>query len=430
MNLKNKLIYQVYTRNHTEEGTFKALIPDLKRIKELGTDIFYLMPIHPIGEVDRKGTAGSPYAIKDYYGINSEFGTLEDFQELIDEVHNHDMKVMIDVVVNHTSPDSVLINDHPEWFYRTPEGKFGNKVGDWWDIKDLEYRNNPELKEYIIQMFEYWAKLGVDGFRADVASLVPLDLWVDARERLAKINPDFIWLAESVHLSFNKFIRDNGFVAVSDHDLYQAFDIQYQYDFWDEFVEVFKGEESVGKLVYALKIQDAIYPKDYNKLRFLENHDQPRFMSYGLNPEMYHAFIYFLKGTTFIFGGQEFLCDHLPSLFDKDTNDYTKGDISPLLKKLYEINQDEIMNDGIFTIDNIKDCVFMSYKTKDRELLGIFNFKGETIKVKPQVGDFLVPEVSVEIADGKYLNLITDQEVEVKDSSINFNEPVIINIKK
>ena len=127
--LQNQVIYSIYVRNHTSEGTFRAVIPDLDRIRALGTDIIWLMPIHPIGVEGKKGTLGCPYANRDYRTVNPEYGTLEDFLHLVDAIHDNGMKCIIDVVYNHTSPDSTLVHRHPEYFYRRPDGKRGNKVG-------------------------------------------------------------------------------------------------------------------------------------------------------------------------------------------------------------------------------------------------------------------------------------------------------------
>ena len=123
--LMNKLIYSVFVRNHTPEGTFRALEGDLDRLRALGTDIVWLMPLHPIGEEGRKGTLGSPYAIRDYRGINPEYGTMEDFRHLVDAIHGRGMKCIIDVVYNHTSPDAVYVTEHPEFYYRKPDGSLG-----------------------------------------------------------------------------------------------------------------------------------------------------------------------------------------------------------------------------------------------------------------------------------------------------------------
>ncbi|MCK5732087.1 MAG: alpha-amylase, partial [Tenericutes bacterium] len=137
--LRNLVIYQIYVRNFSEAGTFQAVIDDLDRIKELGIDVVYLLPIHPIGEVGRKGKLGCPYSIKDYRKIRPELGAFSDFQRLIDEVHNHKMKIMMDVVFNHTSKDSVLLESHPEYFYQNKDGEITSKVEDWSDVADLDY---------------------------------------------------------------------------------------------------------------------------------------------------------------------------------------------------------------------------------------------------------------------------------------------------
>ncbi len=140
-NLRNSVIYSVYIRNYGDNGIFKDLEEDLERLKKIGVDIIWLMPIHPIGVKNKKGSLGCPYAIKNYREVNPEYGTLEDFQSLIKSIHNLGMKCIIDVVYHHTSPDSYLLEAFPEYFYRKSDGSFGNKVGDWTDIIDLDYRN-------------------------------------------------------------------------------------------------------------------------------------------------------------------------------------------------------------------------------------------------------------------------------------------------
>ena len=137
--LRNLVIYQIYVRNFSANGNFKAVIDDLDRIKALGVDIIYLLPIHPIGEKNRKGELGSPYSIKDYNIVSDELGGLNGFIELIEAVHAKKMKIMMDIVFNHTSRDSRLLQEHPEWFHRNSLGEIANRVGDWWDIVDLDY---------------------------------------------------------------------------------------------------------------------------------------------------------------------------------------------------------------------------------------------------------------------------------------------------
>ena len=193
--LKNSVIYQVYVRNFTKEGTFNALKQKLDYIKNLKVDILYLLPISPIGKEGRKGDLGSPYSISDYTKINPELGTLEDFKSLIEATHNHDMKIMIDIVFNHTSRDSYIAKNHPEWMYHNKEGKMANKVGDWSDVYDLDY-SNPALIKYLVDVIQYYCSIGVDGFRFDVASLIPKEFYIDLKKMLPSFanKPNFdVW---------------------------------------------------------------------------------------------------------------------------------------------------------------------------------------------------------------------------------------------
>ena len=237
---RNQIMYSVFVRNHTPGGTFEGVRRDLKRIKALGTDIVWLLPIHPIGEKCRKGTLGSPYAIRDYRAVNPEYGTLEDFQRLVDDIHALDMKCIIDVVYNHTSPDSWLAEHHPEWFYHKPDGSFGNRVGDWWDVIDLDYAS-PGLWDYQIETLKYWAGM-VDGFRCDVAPLVPLDFWLRARAEVEAVRPGCFWLAESVEPSMIRECRAEGISVLSDSECYQAFDVCYDYDIFNTFQDYLEGK--------------------------------------------------------------------------------------------------------------------------------------------------------------------------------------------
>ena len=232
MNLRNMTLYSIFVRN--DGGTFAAVGRDLPRLKALGVDAIWLMPIHPIGSEKRKGTLGSPYAISDYRAINPEFGTMDDFTHLCDSAHALGLKVLIDVVYHHTSPDSVLVKAHPEYFYRKPDGSFGNHVGDWTDIIDLDFNVKP-LWDELIDTLCFWAQY-VDGFRCDVAALVPLDFWLEARRRVEAVRPGCIWLAESVEHGFIRYNRDQGLDALSDSELYRAFDICYDYDVYEEYM--------------------------------------------------------------------------------------------------------------------------------------------------------------------------------------------------
>ena len=276
--LRNQMMYQIFVRNYSKEGTFAQVKKDLARIKALGADIIWLMPIHPIGRAQRKGSLGSPYAISDYRAVNPEFGTLEDFQSLVAAIHEMGMKCIIDVVYNHTSPDSVLREEHPDWFFHKSDGSFGNRVGDWTDIIDLDY-SNKELWRYQIDTLKYWAQW-VDGFRCDVAPLIPITFWEQARREVEQVRPGAIWLSESVEPGFILYMRAQGLTAHSDGEIYRAFDLSYDYDCYDAFKSYFYGKGSLQSYAQAVNRQETTYPGNYVKLRFLENHDVTRARSF------------------------------------------------------------------------------------------------------------------------------------------------------
>ena len=275
--LNRQMIYSLFVRNHTHEGTFRALESDLDRIKALGTDIIWLLPLHPTGEYMRKGKDGSPYAVKDYRKIDPAMGTETEFRHLVDEIHKRGMKCLIDIVFNHTSPDSVLFQEHPEFFRRDSLGRTGSLVAEWTDIIDLDY-NIPELWRYQIDILKFWAEK-VDGFRVDSAFRTPVSFWLNAREEVANINPEAIWLAESGDPFSIKFVRDSGLYAAGDKELYEAFDVCYDYDIWHTFAKYMDGKIPLSSYIERIAEQEAYYPENFIKLRCLENHDQPRIAS-------------------------------------------------------------------------------------------------------------------------------------------------------
>ena len=221
-NHRNLVIYELFVRNHGRNGNFADVSADLPRLKEMGVDVVWLMPIHPIGEAERKGPDGSPYAIRNYREVNPEYGTKEQFRLLCQYAHALGLKVMIDVVYNHTSPDADLTRVHPQWYQRDENGRFHATVPDWSDIIDLDYSSDPALWDYQIETLKQWALLGVDGFRCDVASAVPVAFWEQARREVAAVKPGVIWLAETVHLGFIHFRRRLGLVAHADAEIEAA----------------------------------------------------------------------------------------------------------------------------------------------------------------------------------------------------------------
>jgi len=405
---RNQVLYSVYVRNHSAEGSFEGVRRDLERIKSLGVDIIWLMPIHPIGAKARKGPLGSPYAISDYRAVNPEFGTLEDFRRLVDDIHRLDMKCIIDVVYNHTSPDSWLAENHPEWFYHKPDGSFGNHVGEWSDVVDLDY-SKPELWDYQIDTLKYWASM-VDGFRCDVAPLVPLEFWLRARAEVEAVRPGCFWLGESVEPSFISSVRAEGLPVLSDSEIFQAFDASYEYDIFPYFKDYLEGNLPLSRYAEYINQQETIYPDNYVKLRFLENHDnlRARFVIPDENALLnWTAFLYFQKGITMLYGGQEKSCAHLPNLFGKDPVDWSAGpDRSEQLKRLYALKKHPLLTDGSYRVQALGgDILYAVHRSRDRQLVGIFSLKGACAPVRVSAPDGLYPNLadggSVEVKFGK-----------------------------
>lgn len=421
--LRNLFFYQIYVRNHTEEGTFQALIKDLDRIKNLGVDYVYLIPIHEIGQKQKKGDLGCPYSIKDYRSINHEYGTLKDFGDLVKAIHDKGMKLMIDVVYNHTSHDSVLLEEHPEYFYKNDKNEFANRVGDWWDITDLDYTNDIGLWEELIDTLVYWSKQGVDGFRWDVTSLLPFEFLEEAHERLLNENPDTLFLSESVHGGFVSYLRNQGYACLSESQIYQVFDIAYDYDVHPFFEGYLKGEVSFKRYSEEVKRQEQVYPDNYVKLRNLENHDYGRFAPMVNNDinkiNNWTALTFFQKGSTMIYAGQERLDNNRPSLFDKDLVNWDGEDISPLITVLSSIVKDKTFSYGFHDIRiTDKDLFIGEYKYLDKTVVGIFN-------VGLEKGSF-----DISLPDGTYLNVITNKEFQVKDGMMDLiEEPIITWVK-
>ena len=409
INLQKQVIYSVYVRAHTEEGTFLSIIPDLDRIKALGTDIIWFMPIHPIGVVGKKGSLGCPYANRDYRSVNPAYGTMEDFRKLADEIHRRGMKCMIDVVYNHTSPDAVLLREHPEFYYRDENGSTGNKVGDWADVIDLDY-SVPGLWDYQIESLCQWAQI-VDGFRCDVASFVPVSFWNMARSFVEKVRPGCIWLGETVHQSFGNLVRREGFGCSRDTEAYETFDMEYEYDIRESFDRYLRGEVVLSHWLDNMNFQEAVYPANYNKLRFLENHDQPRIcasVQSESDRDNYTAMLFFLKGTTLLYAGQEFSCAHTPSLFEREVFPRSGRDISDYLRHLSDLKHTVLDADDAFEAraDDGHDIAVLLRQNEKRKKIGVFSLKSACAEVK------------VDAPDGSYENLIDGTTVRVADGML------------
>ncbi len=409
--LNSAVIYEVFVRNHSTEGTLEKVREDLKRIKNIGADILWLMPIHPIGKIGRKGTYGSPYAIQDYTKISPEIGNKDDFKSLINDVHKLDMKIIIDAVLNHTSRDSLLLSRHPNYFYKDETGKVGRKCEDWSDVYDLDY-NNKDLWDYLIEVLGEWVDLGIDGFRCDVASLIPIEFWVEAKKRLGA-KKDLIWLAESVDPSFIKEYRYKGYVAHSDVELHRVFDITYDYDGYDYLSQYLKGDASLDDYIKYLYIQEVLYPANALKLRFLENHDIPRCASIFTDEHILKNWVVFytlLRGVTLVYSGQEIRAKHCPNLFEKDSIDWNSSnkEFSLFFNKVINITKQIKQLCNEFNIKKICNGVYkIKQKSKTKTYKAIVNLENKFGKRNSDIklnGKELISENQIKIENELDLN--------------------------
>jgi len=384
--LKNTVIYEIFVRNHSRGSSFNEVLKDLERIKELGVDILWFMPLHPIGEAGRKGNMGSPYAIKDYTAIDHLYGAKKDFYRLIVQAHRLEMKVMMDIVYNHTSVDALLVNEYPQWFLKDKKENFIRKINDWDDVYDLDYKNK-DLWECQIKNLEDWVSLGIDGFRCDVAAMVPLEFWLEARERVDR-QKNLIWLAESFSPSLVKIVRELGYTAHSDPELHQVFDLTYDYDGFEYLQKYFRGQGGLKKYLDHLFIQETLYPAHAVKLRFLENHDTQRIAAVVKNKDSlknWTVFYALLPGATLVYAGQEVAAAKQPNLFTRDPINWEEGDeeFYGFFQKVLSIAKEIKNKCDIFQVKEIAaGILLLVWEGSGEKFISLVNLEGRYGKIK------------------------------------------------
>jgi len=381
----NSTIYEVNVRQYTQEGTFKAFESHLPRLKELGVDILWFMPIHPIGEVNRKGSLGSYYSVKDYLAINPEYGTIDDFKSVVTKAHELGMKVIIDWVANHTSHDAVLMKDHPDWYVRDSKGKIVSPF-DWTDVAKLDY-SKKELRKYIINAMKYWlTDINIDGFRCDVAAEVPTDFWNEERLELNKVKPVFM-LAEASKPELQQF----------------AFDADYDWDFHHKMNQIAKGKENVNDLEKCMLNTIAAYPKNTIKLNFITNHDEnswngTEFERLGEGVKTFAALTFVVPGMPLIYSGQEVGLNKRLKFFERDVISWKDSlELTLFYKKLIELKKsNSVLAAGIkgADVERIKSSndssVFAFIRRNNSEkMFAVFNLSGNIQKISFDGDDYL-----------------------------------------
>ena len=381
--LDGKLIYQVFVRNHTNEGTIQGVIKDLDRIKDLGTDILYLMPIHEIGIVERKGTYGSPYAIRDYYSISKDLGTILDLKELIVETHNRNMQIIMDMVFNHTSPDSVITDKHIE-YYVMYEGMPNHRIVDWEDVIDLDTERK-DTQDYLIEVLKFYQKLGVDGFRFDVAGLIPIEFF--ARARLALGN-DTIFFAESLDPGFIKFLKKNRMHCEEDEDLVPTFDLLYNYNYFSRLDDFLKNrnQDSFRDAMRIINKENVLH-MDMLRANCVENHDIDRIASHLNKTQLFNmlALAISMRGAAFIYAGEEYGLKHKPNLFEKDPVEWSLKDeeVCEFVKEMIELKKEFGLIKTQY-IEEIGDLFIfkLTLRNGNKERVILINLNEEPVSLK------------------------------------------------
>ena len=335
-------IYEVNVRNFTPEGTFRAFEAHLPRLAAMGIGMVWLMPVHPIGEVGRKGTLGSPYAVRDYFAVNPEFGTLDDLRQLVRAAHNLGLKVILDWVANHTSRDNALIAAHPDWYQHDAAGQLVPPVPDWTDVVALDYRNRT-MRRYMTEALAWWLReTDIDGYRCDVAGLVPTDFWNEARPVLDAIKPVFMlaeWdeLYPSGGLSWEEFDSDTRLLE-------KAFNMSFGLRLHYLLDRIAEGHATLAEIDTYLAAERAKYPPTVYLMHFTSNHDVnswdgTEYERLGLLARPFTVLTALLPGMPMLYSGQEAGLNRRLEFFDRDTVEWGNFLLQDFYTRLFQLKK-------------------------------------------------------------------------------------------
>jgi glycosidase len=377
---KNTVLYEVNVRQYTDSGTFRAFEKHLPRLKALGVDVLWFMPTYPIGVVNRKGELGSYYSVKDYLGVNPEFGTIEDLKRVIDKAHKLGMHVILDWVPNHTSWDNPLTIEHPEWYVKDSTGKFTPPIGtDWTDVIQLDW-SQKGLQDYMIDAFKFWVNIGVDGFRVDHPHNTPKEFWERARNELEKIQP-VLMLAE--------YEGEIGFLE-------KGFDMDYAWVMHHLMNSIAQGKDSAIAMSKYFNKEWAVYPNNAYRLMFLTNHDENSWAGtidslMGDSQRMFGTLIFTAQGVPLIYSGQENCLDKKLKFFVRDTIKWDACDLTGFYANLIRLKKENpALWNGDFGGKMIKirtnkdKKIFAFYREKDQNrVIVLLNLSKKPVTFKP-----------------------------------------------
>lgn len=401
--LENAVIYEANIRQYSEEGSFSAFTKDIPELKKLGVKILWIMPIYPISTTKSKGSLGSYYAVSDYTKVNPEFGTLQDFRELVKTAHDNDIYVILDWVANHTGWDHVWLKEHPEYYTKDDNGKITHTVGtDWTDVADLNY-DNMEMREAMRNAMKYWLEEeDIDGFRCDVAGMVPVDFWNKTVKELKEIKPIFM-LAEGWE---PELLKD-------------AFDMGYSWDTHHKMNDIAQGKANALDWHKRMLQIDSLYTKDDILMNFTSNHDENSWNGtveerLGDAKELFAALSYVTPGMPLIYSGQEYDMNKRLLFFEKDTIIKNKGKFFPIYEKLGKLkNENAALNGGR------EAAAYIDVVTSEDKKIIAFKRQKEGEKVL-FVGNVTNSPVKFSIEQkAKYTNYISGETIEFNPEKAN-----------
>jgi glycosidase len=385
---KNSVLYEVNIRQYTPEGTFKAFETHLPRLKELGVDILWIMPIHPISEKNRKGSLGSYYAVKDYKGINPEFGTLEDFKSLVTKAHEIGFKVIIDWVANHTGWDNQWITDHKEWYTQDSLGNVVPPNPDWSDIADLNFDSQP-MRRAMIDAMDYWVKeTNIDGFRCDVAWGVPQDFWEAATASLDSIKPVYMLAEDEDHPAL----------------LEKAFESNYAWRLHHILNEVAQGKKTADDIQKYYTDSVNKYAPGAFPMQFITNHDEnswqgTEYERMGEAVKTFATLTFTIEGIPLLYSGQEAGLNKRLLFFEKDTINWSNLEMQKYYQSLISLKKsNEALWNGtagapmVFVETSAPQNMLAFTREKDKnQVLAVFNLSAQSVEATiqmPQAGDY------------------------------------------
>lgn len=329
---KNAVIYEVNVRQYSKEGTFKAFEKDLPRLKKLGIDILWIMPVNPIGVEKRKipegktSSLGSYYSVKDYKAINPEFGSMDDFKHLVKAAHELDLKLIIDWVPNHTAWDNNLLKTHPEYYLKDSTGKYVSPF-DWTDVVRLDYKN-PGTRRYMTETMQWWLKeTDIDGFRCDVAHMVPTDFWNELRPELEKVKPVFMLAEADIPAQQQK-----------------GFDMSYDWKFHHIMNDIAKGKKSANAIMKHFNWVDSVYPDNAYLMEFTSNHDEnswngTEYERLGQGAQTFAVLAGTIRGMLLLYNGQESGFNRRLKFFEKDSIDWGTYSLTSFYQTLISLKK-------------------------------------------------------------------------------------------